>query len=278
METPCIPIALIYDFDGTLISGNMQEHSLLPALGYETASVFWDKVKNENKKTDGDEVLTYMRLLIAGRELSKQDLENHGKDLPMFPGVEDWFKRINSYAKDRNLVLEHYVISSGLREMIEGSSLKNNFKNIFASRYMYEDGIAKWPAVAINYTTKTQYLFRINKGINNNWNDAAVNKYIPEKEREIPFERMIFFGDGDTDIPTMKMLKYQGGTAIAVFDEKAFKNNHQKKVYKLIAEERANYVCPANYENGSLLDITVKGMLGRIAREHGYRPSTNEGE
>lgn len=274
METPCKTIALIYDFDGTLISGNMQEHSLLPALGYENASVFWDKVKNENKKIDGDEVLTYMRLLIAGRELSKQNLESHGKNLPMFPGVEDWFVRINNYAKYRNLELEHYVISSGLREMIEGSPLKNNFKNIFASRYMYENDIAKWPAVAINYTTKTQYLFRINKGINNNWDDTAVNKYIPEKEREIPFGRMIFFGDGDTDIPTMKMLKYQGGTAIAVFDEKAFKNNHQKKVYKLIAEERANYVCPANYENGSLLDITVKGILGRIARDNGYRPST----
>ena len=141
----------------------------------------------------------------------------------------------------------------------------------FASRYAYEGDTPKWPAVAINYTTRLQYLFRINKGIDNSWDDVSVNSYIPMSERPIPFERMIFFGDGDTDIPTMKMVKYQGGTAIAVFDEEQFLGPHQNKVYKLIAEERANYVCPADFTDGSLLDITIKGVLGRIARVNGYK-------
>lgn len=266
--------ALVYDFDGTLSPGTMQQHTLLPELGYPEALRFWTEVKRRNRAVDGDEILAYMHLLLEAhpKAVTASHLQSHGAQLPFFDGVLKWFGRINEYGAARGLSIEHYVISSGLQEMIDGSPIRSHFRHVFASRYAYEDDEAKWPAVAINYTTKTQYLFRINKGISNNWDDASVNAYIPMNERPIPFERMIFLGDGDTDIPTMKMLKYQGGTAIAVFDINRFSGPDQKKVYKLIAEDRANYVCPADYSDGSHLDITVKGVLGRMARATGYRP------
>lgn len=266
--------ALVYDFDGTLSPGSMQQHTLLPELGYSETLHFWNEVKRRNREVDGDEILSYMHLLLEVHPsaVSASHLRSHGEQLPFFLGVLTWFDRMNAYGAARGLEIEHYVISSGLQEMIDGSPIRSHFKHVFASRYAYQNDEAKWPAVAINYTTKTQYLFRINKGINNNWDDASVNAYIPMKERPIPFERMIFLGDGDTDIPTMKMLKYQGGTAIAVFDVDRFRGPDQNKVYKLIAEDRANYVCPADYSDGSHLDVTVKGVLGRIARAAGYRP------
>lgn len=266
--------ALIYDFDGTLSPGNMQQHTLLPELGFSEASEFWSQVKERNRAVDGDEILTYMHLLLRDHPelITNAALQAHGAKLPFFEGVESWFGRINTYAETRGLAIEHYVISSGLCEMIDGSPIRKEFKHVFASRYAYDDDCARWPAVAINYTTKTQYLFRINKDVLDNWNDAAVNAFVPMHERPIPFERMIFLGDGDTDIPTMKMIKYQGGTAVAVFDETRFRGPDQNKVYKLIAEDRANYVCPADYSDGSQLDVTIKGVLGRIARTGGYVP------
>lgn len=217
--------AVVYDFDGTLSPGNMQQHTLLPELGYAEAQQFWTEVKRRNRAVDGDEVLTYMHMLLQAHPkiVSASALGRHGADLPFFPGVEGWFDRINEFGAERGLSVEHYVVSSGLLEMIRGSPISRHFEHIFASSYAYVDDAAVWPAVAINYTTKTQYLFRINKGINNNWDDASVNAYIPMSERSIPFERMIFLGDGDTDIPAMKMIKYQGGVAIAVFDEERFK-------------------------------------------------------
>jgi 2-hydroxy-3-keto-5-methylthiopentenyl-1-phosphate phosphatase len=267
--------AIVYDFDGTLSPGSMQQHTLLPELGFNVAQDFWNLVKERNRETDSDEILTYMRCLIDTHPMAitETKLRDHGAELPFFSGVMTWFDRITEYGTARNLDIDHYIISSGLREMIEGSPIAKYFRHIFASRYLYVEGSAVWPAVAINYTTKTQYLFRINKVIENNWNDQGVNKFAPMIDRPVPFERMIFIGDGDTDIPAMKMIKYQGGTAVAVFDQARFRGPDQRKVYKLIAEDRANYVCPADYSDGSQLDVTIKGVLGRIARAHGYKPS-----
>ncbi|TQL16553.1 haloacid dehalogenase-like hydrolase [Zymomonas mobilis] len=268
--------AIVYDFDGTLSPGSMQEYSLLKAIGYNNPKDFWDIVKKECKKRDGDEVLTYMQQILTsaqpkGIKIDKNFFYNHGKSILFFDGVVEWFARINKYAEKMNLILEHYVISSGIREMIEGTSISNNFKKIFASSFAYNEAskAAEWPSVSINYTTKTQFLFRINKGIENTWDNSAINKWIPMQERPIPFERMVFIGDGDTDIPSMKMVRMQGGSAIAVFDPD---KPNQDKMGKLIAEDRASYVAPANYEPNNLLDVIVKGILGRIARESGYRP------
>ncbi len=280
MTAPIPPVrtALVYDFDGTLCAGSIQEHSLIPGyLGLDTQK-FWDEVKARSRADDADEILIYMELLLEkarglGRPFTEAVLRAHGAKAPLFAGVLEWFKRISAHARERNLVLEHYVISSGNEEMIRGCAIAEEFTNIFASRYRYRSGEAVWPAVAINYTTKTQYLFRINKGINNSWDNERVNRWQPMEERAVPFSRMIYLGDGDTDIPSMKMVRHQGGHSVAVFDpEKWSQARMQKRVYSLIAENRADFVVPADYTNGSQLDITIKGILGRIARdEAGYR-------
>jgi hypothetical protein len=262
--------AIVYDFDGTLSPGSMQEHSLLSELGFSDGGAFWRQVKDECRERDGDEILTYMQLLMRRAEpgLTREALRRHGAQLPLFDGVAGWFGRLNLYADLLGLALKHFVISSGIREMIEGSSIYENFSGVYASSFAYdESGCACWPSVAINYTTKTQFLFRINKGIPNTWDNDAINRWMEPRDRPVPFERMIFIGDGDTDIPSMKMVRYQGGTAVAVFDRERWQDAvHQDRIQPLIAEDRASYVAPANYTEGSQLDVTVKGVLGRMAR------------
>ena len=276
---PLLPLALVYDFDGTLAPGNIQEHSLLPRYLELNPPEFWRSVHEEKRAHDADEILVYLRLLLErakqlGRPITKELLRQHGESTPIFEGVDTWFDRINAHARERGLELRHYVISSGNEEMIAGSSIAKHFEQVFASKYLYDaEGKAVWPAVAINYTTKTQFLFRINKGVRNTWDNDAVNRWQPMEERAIPFSRMIYIGDGDTDIPSMKMVRHQGGYSLAVFDPKKWNDKGmQKKVYNLIAEDRAHFVVPADYAEGSQLDITIKGVLGRIARdEAGYR-------
>lgn len=228
--------ALIYDFDGTLAEGDCAQHGLMPSLGINNVGKFWEAVKERAKIDDGDEILSYLGLLAEtankanSDELSEEKLIQHGRSIPLFPGVDSWFDRINSYAQKNGIELHHYIISSGLDAMIRGTSIGGVFRNIYACKYHYSaDGKkALWAAQAINYTTKTQFLFRINKGIDNSWDNAAVNRFIEPSKREMPFQRMVYFGDGDTDIPSMKMVRSQGGFSIAVFDQK----NGQTKILK----------------------------------------------
>ncbi|EGD59865.1 hypothetical protein Y88_2304 [Novosphingobium nitrogenifigens DSM 19370] len=270
--------AIIYDFDGTLARGNLQETTFIPNIGMST-SEFWDEVKARTKAHDADEILVYMHLMLekareCGVEIKGNDLKAHGKEAPLFPGLAngEWFSRINAHAADRGLALEHYIISSGIQEMIDGCQIRDAFRQVFASKFIYIDGVAKWPGVGINYTTKTQYLFRINKGIDNHWDNASINKFMPLNERPVPFDRMIFLGDGDTDIPTMKMLSYQGGHPVAVYDPNRT-DRDLNKIHSLISDSRVEFVAPADYQEKSQLDIIVKGIIGRIARKYGYRPN-----
>ncbi len=156
--------------------------------------------------------------------------------------------------------------------MIEGCQIRDAFRQVFASKFIYDDNVATWPGVGINYTTKTQYLFRINKGIDNHWDNDSINDYMPEDERPIPFDRIIFLGDGDTDIPTMKMLTHKGGHSVAVYNPDKTARDLER-IHKLISDGRVEFVAPADYTENSQLDIIVKGILGRIARKHGYRPA-----
>lgn len=265
--------ALVYDFDGTLARGNVQEHSFLPELDLSKED-FWEEVKRRTRKHDADEILVYMDHMLevafeSGVRITREMLQEHGRNTPLFEGLEEWFQRINEFGEERGLNVEHYIISSGNLELIEGSPISRHFTNIYASKFMFgEEGEAAGPAVAINYTTKTQFLFRINKGIDNTWDNAAVNRWMPVSERPVPFTRMIFFGDGDTDIPSMKMVRHQGGYAIAVFDPEEFgAARSQEKIYRLIAEDRVHYVAPADYKKGSQLDVMTRGILEKIARE-----------
>jgi hypothetical protein len=265
--------AIVYDFDGTLARGNIQEHSFIPGVGVEVAE-FWERSNGLAREHDADQILTYMyEMLVQSRArgvpLTREALQQHGRQVPFFAGVESWFGSINAYAASHGLALEHYVISSGIREMILGCPIAGELRQVYASSFLYDsDGQAVWPALAINYTTKTQYLFRINKGIDNCWDNEAINRWVPEDERRLPFANMIFVGDGETDIPSMKMVRHQGGSAVAVFDPEKW-DRLQSRIYGLIAEDRTNFVAPADYTEGSQLTVTVRGLLGRIAARQG---------
>ncbi|MFZ5890657.1 MAG: HAD family hydrolase [Myxococcota bacterium] len=272
-----LPTAIVYDFDGTLAPGNVQEHTLIPEVLGTTVAEFWERVAVEKQEHDADQILIYMRLLLEqararGRPLTRELLEEHGARIPLFDGVSGWFSRIDAHAAARGLSLEHYVVSSGNEEMIRGSAIARHFKHVFGCRYLYgANGEATWPGTAVNYTTKTQYLFRVNKGVMNHWDNDPVNRWVPMVERPLPFTRMIYMGDGDTDIPSMKMIRHQGGHSIAVFDPAKWEQPAQKsKAYNLIAEDRAHFVVPADYREGSQLDVTLKGVLGRIARDEAH--------
>lgn len=269
-----IKCAFVYDFDGTLAEGDCAEWGVMPELNIKKDD-FWPEVQKRCKKDDGDEILAYLGALAEKASeqnsdvLSEANLLKHGGEIPLFSGVESWFDRINEYGKKHGLFIFHYIISSGLDAMIRGTPIGGKFRQIYACKYHYSDdgNVPKWAAQAVNYTTKTQFLFRINKGIDNAWDNEAINKFIELSEREIPFERMIFFGDGDTDIPSMKMVRLQGGSSIAVFDIKKWTDSKtQEKVEKLIAEERASYVVPADYKAGTQLDVTVKGLIQLFKR------------
>lgn len=244
----------------------MQEHGLLQYLGYPDPLAFWTRTKQAAQQWDADEILVYMKLLLeCGKALTRQKLTEEGAKVPLFEGLEQWFERVNQFGAELGLELEHYIISSGLEEMVQGCSIRKHFRRVYASRYCYDQaGIAVWPASAINYTTKTQFLFRINKGVDSTYENRQVNEWLEPQQRPVPFERMIFIGDGETDIPAMKMVRYQGGYAVAVFDPKKFENN-QQTIHKLIAADRCNYVAPADYRQGSQLDVTIGGILSRIA-------------
>ena len=263
--------AIIYDFDGTLAPGNMQEHSFIPALGMDKET-FWHEVETLTRRHNADGVSVYMWHMLEqarqrGIAVTAEMLADHGRSLALFAGVADWFARIDAFAAASGLVLEHYIISSGIGEMIDGCRIRPHFRYVFASRFLYQDGVAVWPGAAINYTTKTQHLFRINKGILNLWDHTAINRWMEPEARPIPFDRMIFIGDGETDVPAMKMVREQGGSSIAVFDPAPAASARVRGLLdRLIAEERVNFVAPADYTEGSLLDITVRGILGRVAR------------
>jgi 2-hydroxy-3-keto-5-methylthiopentenyl-1-phosphate phosphatase len=282
MKTPKVA-AIVYDFDGTLASGNCVEHGLLESLGIKSSDDFWKEVKERTKREDADQILTYMQI-VAEKAMQKQQtllspekLQEFGRSIPLFDGLDTWFERINAFAIKKDLILEHYVVSSGLKEMIRGCKIGPKIKHIYACQFMKVNGGGYCPSVAINYTTKTQYLFRINKGIHNNWDDESINRWMADDERPMPFERMIYLGDGDTDIPSMKMVTYKGGQSIAVFDPSEWEQQKNKdKISRLIAEKRVNFVAPGDFSEGELLDILIRGIIGRYARDVGYKGKTNK--
>lgn len=266
-------VALVYDFDGTLAPGTMQEQSFFPAVG-EDPNEFWEETKARAKKHDMDEILAYMELMLersnaTEASIARTKFKKYGEGIIFFPGVETWFDRINKYAASVGVKASHYIISSGNRETIEGTRIARHFKRIFASCFRYnQDGVAIWPALAVNYTNKAQFLFRINKGVENSHENEKVNKYTKEEDRPYPFKNFIYLGDGDTDIPAMKMVTYQGGKSIVVYQSK--KRDARKKAHTLIAQHRADIAVPADYTAKSLLERAVKAAIQQVASRHAF--------
>lgn len=215
-----------------------------------------------------DQNLAYMFLMKEESDgkilFTRQKLEEYGSRVKLFPGVEEWFERIRAYGKKQNVMVEHYIISSGLKEMIEGTSVAKAgaFEKIYASSFYYnEKGVAVWPAQVVNYTGKTQFLFRIEKGVLD-VNDPGVNESFPPEKLRVPFRNMVYIGDSDTDIPCMKLVSANGGYSIGVYNAETLEKG---KVYKMMRDKRIRYFAPADYTEGSELDILVKKIIDRTA-------------
>jgi len=261
-------IALVYDFDGTLCPQPMQEYTVLPELGL-TPSAFWEECQCEARKHKADAMLTYMRLLIEKIEarhthLNKKKLRELAKGIRYFPGVETWFERINRHVKTVSagrVKVKHYIISAGLKEILEGVAIRRHFAQMYASEYYFDHhDAARFPTVVINDTSKTQYIFRINKGIEDMTH--SINEYMPEGERPIPFENMLYIGDGLTDVPCMTVTKNNGGFAVAVHKPR---NPESLEVCRKLARaNRIDYYAPADYRPGKTLERRVKLILDVI--------------
>ncbi len=273
-----VTAALIYDFDGTLAPGNMQEYDFIPAIG-KSNKEFWHDSNELARAQDADMTLTYMARMIqearsTGLSLKREAFQESGRRITLYDGVKEWFGRINAYAAERGVRMLHYINSSGIKEIIEGTCIAHEFRNIYACSFLYDvDGIAYWPAVAVNYTNKTQFIFKINKGVESVFDATLVNRYIEENKRPVPFKRMIYVGDGTTDIPCMRLVKNFGGHSIAVYNPG--QKGAQKELASLIRDNRVNHVCAADYTEGSYMDTVVKTIIDKIAVD--YRLEQMEG-
>ena len=262
-KTPIV--AIMYDFDKTLCTEDMENYSFIPSLDM-TPAQFWKMANDFGAKEHMDGILAYMYIMIKecekqGKKFTKESLYEDGKAIKLFPGVKEWFDRINSYGQELGVSVEHYVISSGLKEIIAGSGIADKFKEIYACEFCYdENGNAVWPKLAVNYTNKTQFVYRINKGVLDLANDKDLNESMPDDSKRIPFTNMIYIGDGLTDVPCMKMMKSYGGVAIAVYQD-----NTKEKVEDMLIKDRVDFIFPASYEKDSEMDYTVRNIIMKMA-------------
>lgn len=267
-------IALIYDFDGTLSPGNMQEYDFLKQIGIKDKAKFWRENDELLEIHNASNILCYMKLMLdkakANRvSIKREKFVDYGASIPLYDGVEEWFEKINKIGSDNDVDIIHYINSSGIEEIIEGTPIAKHFEEIYACRFMYEDGVAVWPAVAVDFTAKTQFLFMINKGIAKIKDNAQVNRFLKEEDRPVPFRHMIYFGDGETDIPCMRLIKQQGGNAIAVYKTRNVKK--RKCAEQLVSENRVNFACAADYKEGSEIYNIVTAIIKNIKAQCDFR-------
>ena len=260
-----VRIGILYDFDKTLCTTDMQEYDFIKNLGM-TSREFWGEAASITEQHEVEKILAYMFVMIKkckekGIPLTEEYLRSCGEHVELFEGVLTWFDRINAYGTSLGVEIEHYIISSGTYEIIQGTPIAKYFKRIYACRYMYdENGEALWPALAINYTLKTQYIYRISKGTLDVTDDYNLNRVQDESLRRIAYHNMIYIGDGMTDIPCMKLVKERGGKSIALYPE-----GHSDNVRPLVDDDRINCVCVANYAPDSPLEKIVKLMIEKMA-------------
>jgi 2-hydroxy-3-keto-5-methylthiopentenyl-1-phosphate phosphatase len=256
-------VAIMYDFDKTLSPKDIQEYGFISELGMKSED-FWEKSRVNMVNHNMDQILAYMLTILQeaeGRMLLTRNVFNEmGRHVKLFDGLDTWFDRINSYGDKLGLKIEHYIISSGLKEIIEGNEIAHNFKEIYAAEYCYnEKNVPIWPAMAVNYTSKTQFLFRINKGVLDVTEHKGLNESTPDDKKRIPFSNMIYIGDGMTDVPCMKLVKINGGHSIAVYhDDRCIADS-------LISQGRVDFVVNADYSENSEMEKTVYTILNQIA-------------
>ena len=257
-------VAFLYDFDKTLSTTDMEDYAFIPSLGM-TPAEFWTVANNFGRRNRVDGILAYMYTMIRESErrnkpFTREDLVEKGRGIVLFPGVQDWFHRIGAFGQEQGVQVEHYIISSGLREIIEGCSISGAFREIYASEFYYDEtGRPVWPKLAVNFTNKTQFVYRINKGVLDVSDDKTLNDSMPDDSKRVPFTNMIYIGDGLSDVPCMKMMQSYGGASIAVYKEMT------QGVKDLLERGRVDFIYPADYREGSGLDLTMKNILRRMA-------------
>ena len=258
-------IAFLYDFDKTLCTTDMQNYAFIPSLGM-TPAEFWAEANGFGRRNRIDGILAYMYIMLREAERKKlpftrEDLVEKGRQIELFPGVESWFSRINAFGEAQGVRVEHYVISSGLREIIEGSSISHEFKEIYASEFYYDEtGRPVWPKLAVNFTAKTQFVYRINKGVLDVSDDKTLNDSMPDDSKRVPFPNMIYMGDGLSDVPCMKLMRAYGGQAIAVYQDA-----NRTGVEELLAKKRVDFIFPADYREGRPLEETARNIIHKMA-------------
>ena len=263
MERPII--ALLYDFDKTLCTQDMQNYAFIPSLGMEPEE-FWREANGFGRQEHMDGILAYMYTMLRksrekGRTIRREDLVDMGRSIELFPGVKEWFGRINAFGLEQGVEIEHYILSSGLREIIEGSGISHEFKKVYASEFYYDaSGHPVWPKLDVNFTAKTQFVYRINKGVLDVANDRDLNASMPDDSKRVPFTNMIYVGDGLSDVPCMKMMRSYGGQAIAVYQPES-----RTAVEELLYRGRVDFIFPADYREGTALDVTVKNIIRKMA-------------
>ena len=267
-------IALLYDFDKTLCTQDMQNYAFIPSLGMEPKD-FWLEANTFGWREHMDGILAYMYTMLRksrekGLSLRREALVEMGRSIVLFPGVKEWFRRINAFGESLGVEIEHYILSSGLREIIEGSGISHEFREIYASEFYYDEtGTPIWPKLDVNFTAKTQFVYRINKGVLDVANDKDLNASMPDDSKRVPFTNMIYVGDGLSDVPCMKMMRSYGGQAIAVYQPES-----RSAVEELLARGRVDFIFPADYREGTGLDTTVKNIIRKmvvtdlLAEEH----------
>ena len=263
MQKPII--ALLYDFDKTLCTQDMQNYAFIPSLGMEPAA-FWKEANDFGYAQHMDGILAYMYTMLRksrekGMPLTREVLVEKGRSIELFPGVKEWFTRINAFGESLGVEIEHYILSSGLSEIIEGSGISHEFKKVYASEFYYDEtGTPVWPKLDVYFTAKTQFVYRINKGVLDVANDRDLNASMPDDSKRIPFTNMIYVGDGLSDVPCMKMMRSYGGQAIAVYQPES-----RVAVEELLYRGRVDFIFPADYREGTDLDKTVKNIIRKMA-------------
>ena len=258
-------IALLYDFDKTLCTQDMQNYAFIPSLGMDP-DAFWKEANTFGWQQEMDGILAYMYTMLRkcnelGIPLTRESLVEKGRSIELFPGVKEWFGRINAFGESLGVEIEHYVLSSGLKEIIEGSGISHEFKMVYASEFYYDEtGTPVWPKLDVNFTAKTQFVYRINKGVLAVSNDKDLNASMPDDSKRVPFTNMIYVGDGLSDVPCMKMMRAYGGQAIAVYQA-----GNRLGVEELLSRGRVDFIFPADYREGTALDSTVKNIIRKMA-------------
>ena len=256
-------VAIMYDFDKTLSTTDMQNYSFIPKLGM-TPDEFWGATGEFSKKTGCEKILSYMYMMIAksrekGIKLTKEFLRECGKDIEFHPGVETWFDRINDYAEERGIKMEHYLVSSGTKEIVEGCSIYDKFTKVYGCEFYYENGLPVWPKLAINYTQKTQFFFRIAKGVTNLKDDNGVNEKSDENGLRIPYTNICYIGDGMTDVACMTLVNKNKGYSIGVYTEA-----NKGTVAQIRKDKRCRFVVEADYSKGSDMEKVLMMIIDDV--------------